>query len=162
MWFSVNFSSRSLASLQRCPLRRLLAKTKTILCITLSWKTGRYNQCPDLQQPACIPTSHAGQTWPARLYPHKTRQHNRQIIRVIPVLLKFWITVMISSSTYRSPWPRQTSWTTRTNVEAEIQNPIHLPPRGCPFDSSTSNSSTPDSSTRPHPLPVIKINNALT
>ena len=27
------------------------------------------------------------------LYPYKTRQHNRQIIRVIPVLVKFWTTV---------------------------------------------------------------------
>ena len=52
MWFSLNFSSRSLASLQRHPSRRLLAKTKIILCITWSWKTGCYNRlCPDLQQP---------------------------------------------------------------------------------------------------------------
>ena len=29
----------------------------------------------------------------ASLYPYKTRQHNRQVIRVIPVLLKFWTTV---------------------------------------------------------------------
>ena len=34
------------------------------------------------------------------LYPYKTRQHNRQIIQVIPVLLKFWTTV---SSTLKVP-----------------------------------------------------------
>ena len=62
MWFSLNFSSRSLASLQRHPSRRLLAKTKIILCITWSWKTGRYNRsCPDLQQPESIPQDKTAQ-----------------------------------------------------------------------------------------------------
>ena len=116
MWFSLNFSCRSLASPWRRSSRRLLAKKNQDYSIYNFVMKNRALQ-PFMSR--LIATS---------LYSYRTRLHNRQIIWVTPVLLKFWTTVSSTLNEEIGPCGHDKlvelpAWT----LKREIQNPIHLP-----------------------------------